>query len=65
MLRSIAGAAKRANSFLKPCRAMPLCCTAKIDISTRLIGKAVGNEDDSGPVSMVFGTINCETNPIA
>src|ERR1700748_1490569 len=54
VLRSIAGEAKRANSLLKPCLAMPLCCTAKIDIKARSISKAVGH-DDVGPVLMVLG----------
>ena len=52
------------NSFLKPCRAMPLCCTAKIDISTRLISKAVVSED-AEPVSTVLGTTYPETKPTA
>jgi hypothetical protein len=43
---------------------MPLCCTAKTDISTRLTSKAVIGED-AEPLSMVFGTTSRETKPTA
>jgi hypothetical protein len=59
------------NSFLKPCRAMPLCCTAKTDIKARLISSAIISEDVEPvwtfvePPSTVLGTTYPETKPTA
>ena len=50
---------------------MPLCCTAKIDITTKLTSKAVVSEDAGPgstivePVSTVLGTTYPETKPTA
>jgi hypothetical protein len=44
---------------------MPLCCTAKIDISTRLINSAVVVRRGVGPLSTVLGTTYPDTKPTA